>query len=84
MPTGTMMEVSADQIHYKRVTLLGTSGFRSVDVQTAGDMINGHSINVKPLVTHRYSVEEAQAAFEKAQDPNALKVMMENRDFEKI
>jgi L-iditol 2-dehydrogenase len=84
MPTGTMMDVSADQIHYKRVTLLGTSGFRSIDVQTAGDMINGHSIDVKPLVTDRYSVEEAQVAFEKAQDPNALKVMMENRDFEKI
>lgn len=84
MPTGTMMEVSADQIHYKRVTLLGTSGFRSIDVQTAGDMINGHSIDVKPLVTDRYSVEEAQTAFEKAQDPNALKVMMENRDFDNL
>jgi L-iditol 2-dehydrogenase len=81
MPTGTMLEVSADQVHYKRVTVLGTSGFRSVDVQTAADMIKGHSIDLKPLVTHRFSVEEAQAAFEMAQQPNALKVMMENRDF---
>ena len=81
MPTGTMLDVSADQVHYKRVTVLGTSGFRSVDVQTAADMIKGHSIDLKPLVTHRFSVEEAQAAFEMAQQPNALKVMMENRDF---
>ena len=84
MPTGTMLNVSADQIHYKRVTVLGTSGFRSIDVQTAGDMINGHSIDIKPLVTDRFSVEEAQMAFEKAQDPNALKVMMENRDFDSL
>lgn len=80
MPTGTMLEVSADQIHYKRVTVLGTSGFRSVDVQTAADMIKGHSIDLKPLVTHRFKVREAQAAYEMAQQPTALKVMMENTD----
>jgi L-iditol 2-dehydrogenase len=84
MPTGTMLDVSADQIHYKRVTVLGTSGFRSVDVQTAADMIKGHSIDIKPLVTHCYSVEEAQAAYEMAQQPNALKVMMENKDFNSL
>ena len=84
MPTGTMLDVSADQVHYKRVTVLGTSGFRSVDVQTAADMIKGHSIDIKPLVTHRFSVEEAQAAYEMAQQPNALKVMMENRDFNSL
>jgi L-iditol 2-dehydrogenase len=78
MPDGTILNVSADQIHYKRVTVLGTSGFRSVDVQTAADMIKGHSIDIKPLVTHRYQVEEAQAAYEMAKQPNALKVMMEN------
>jgi L-iditol 2-dehydrogenase len=84
MPTGTMLDVSADQVHYKRVTVLGTSGFRSVDVQTAAEMIKGHSIDIKPLVTHRYSVEEAQAAFEMAQQPEALKVMMENRDLSSV
>jgi len=84
MPTGTMLDVSADQIHYKRVTVLGTSGFRSVDVQTAADMIKGHSIDIKPLVTHRYSVDEAQSAYEMAQQPNALKVMMENREFNSL
>jgi len=78
MPSGTTLEVSADQIHYQHVTVLGTSGFRSVDVQTAGEMIKGHVIDIKPLVTHRFSVDEAQAAFEMAQQPNALKVMMEN------
>jgi L-iditol 2-dehydrogenase len=84
MPTGTMLDVSADQIHYKRVTVLGTSGFRSVDVQTAADMIKGHTIDIKPLVTHRFSVDEAQAAYEMAQQPNALKVMMENSDFNSL
>lgn len=78
MPDGTMLDVSADQIHYKRVTVLGTSGFRSVDVQTAADMVKGHAIDIKPLVTHKYKVEEAQAAYEMAKQPNALKVMMEN------
>jgi threonine dehydrogenase-like Zn-dependent dehydrogenase len=52
-----------------------------VDVMTAADMIKGHAIDLKPLITHRFSVEEAQAAFEMAQQPNALKVMMENKDF---
>jgi len=81
MPTDTIIEVPADLIHYKRVTLHGTSGFRSVDVQAAADLIIGHVIDLKPLATHKFSVDEAQEAFEAAIKPEAQRVFLENTDF---
>ena len=81
MPHDTVVEISAFDIHYKRVTLLGTSGFRSVDLQCASDMIKGHTIDLSKIVTHRFSVDRAMEAFNMAQKPEALKVMMDNSEF---
>ncbi len=78
MPSGTTVAVDTGLIHYSGVTLLGTSGFRSVDVQSAADMIRDHAVDLKQLVTHRFPVEEAQTAFETTQKEEALRVMVEN------
>jgi len=81
MPTETIIEVPADLIHYKRVSLHGTSGFRSVDVQTAADMIKGHAIDLSPLATYKFPVDEAQKAFEATLKPESQRVFLENTDF---
>jgi L-iditol 2-dehydrogenase len=81
MPTGTIIEVPADLIHYKRVSLHGTSGFRSVDVQTAADMIKDHAIDLSPLATYKFPVDEAQKAFEATLKPESQRVFLENTDF---
>ena len=81
MPTGTIVEVPADLIHYKAVSMHGTSGFRSVDVQTAADMIKGHIIDLSPLVTYKFPVDEAQAAFDATLKPESQRVFLENTDF---
>jgi threonine dehydrogenase-like Zn-dependent dehydrogenase len=60
---------------------LGTSGFRSEDYRTAAEMIKGHAIDLRKLTSHHYSVDEAMDAFKMAQQPVALKVMLENRDW---
>lgn len=78
MPPKSTVVVDTGLIHYSGVTLLGTSGFRSVDVQAAADMIRDHAIDLKPLVTHRFAVEDAQEAFEATQEQEALRVMLEN------
>ncbi len=81
MPHETVVEIAAFDIHYKRVTLLGTSGFRSVDLQCASEMIMSNTIDLSKIVTHRFSVDQAIEAFSMAQKPEALKVMMDNADF---
>jgi L-iditol 2-dehydrogenase len=81
MPTGTIVEVPADLIHYKRVSMHGTSGFRSIDVQTAAEMIKGHAIDLMPLATYKFSVDEAQEAFEATLKPESQRVFLENPEF---
>ena len=81
MPGDTILSIPAYDIHYRHITLLGTSGFRSEDYRTAAEMIKGHAIDVRKLTTHHYPVDEAMDAFWMAQQPEALKVMLENRDW---
>jgi len=81
MPSDTIISIPAYDIHYKHVTLLGTSGFRSEDFRTAAVMIKGHAIDVGKLITHHYPVDDAMEAFEMAQQPEALKVMLENTNW---
>jgi L-iditol 2-dehydrogenase len=81
MPGDTIISIPAYDIHYRHVTLLGTSGFRSEDYHTAAEMIKSHAIDVGKLITHHYSVDEAMEAFKMAQQPEALKVMLENTNW---
>jgi L-iditol 2-dehydrogenase len=81
MPGDTMITIPAYDIHYKRVTLLGTSGFRSEDYRTAAELIKSHTIDIRKLITHHFPVDDAMEAFEMAQRPEALKVMLENTDW---
>ena len=45
--------------------------------QTAIDMISCGKINVKPLVTHRFTLEETLQAFETAKSGAGVKVMID-------
>jgi L-iditol 2-dehydrogenase len=81
MPSDTIISIPAYDIHYKHVTLLGTSGFRSEDYRTASELIKSHAIEFEKLVTHRYPVDDAMEAFEMTQRPEALKVMLENTNW---
>ncbi len=81
MPGDTVLSIPAFDIHYRHVTLLGTSGFRSDDYRTAAELIKGHAIDMRKFATHHYPVDDAMEAFKMAQQPEALKVMLENRDW---
>jgi L-iditol 2-dehydrogenase len=81
MPRETIISIPAYDVHYKHVKLLGTSGFRSVDYRVAAEMIKGHAIDLRKLITHHYPVDAAMEAFEMAQRSEALKVMLENTDW---
>ncbi len=81
MPKDTIISIPAFDVHYRHVTLLGTSGFRSEDFRTAAELIKGHVIDVRKLITHHYPVDDAMEAFNMAQRPEALKVMLDNTDW---
>ena len=49
------------------------------DTKVSLDLISSGKIDVKPLITHKYSLEDSQKAFEHARTGNrAMKIIIEN------
>ncbi|WAR07450.1 DHSO-like protein [Mya arenaria] len=66
----------------KEIAILGS--FRYINTwQTAIDMISCGKINVAPLVTHRFTLEDTLAAFETARSGVGVKVMIDCAKHEK-
>lgn len=60
----------------KEIEIVGS--FRYINTwQTAIDMISCGKINVAPLVTHRYTLEETMQAFEMSKSGQGVKVMID-------
>ena len=72
-------QVPFDMRHliFREITVVGSTGFTS-EIDEALKLIGGGRVDVKPLITHEFSLEDAQVAFETASDPNAgaIKVMI--------
>ena len=71
-PTAEIPIVNAS---VREVDIKGVFRYRGC-YQKALDMISSGLINVKPLVTHRYAVEQAMEAFEKTKSGEGIKVMI--------
>jgi L-iditol 2-dehydrogenase len=68
----------ADQVRVKYIPRLWLSSDVSQQYPKAIRLVAGGLINLKPLVTHRFKLEEAVQAFHVAADPNqgAIKVQI--------
>lgn len=76
LPKDAMLSVSAYTIHYKEVSLIGTSGFRSKDYRLAVEMIKNHSVSLKQLISARLPLEKTGEAIKISSDLDTLKVMV--------
>ncbi len=79
--TDDSVQISFAKFFRKRLSASSTYGAQqegdAVSFQTALDLISGHHIDVSPLLSHIYPIEEIQTAFDVANDPvpaGALKV----------
>jgi len=76
LPKDKKLSVSAYTIHYKEVSLIGTSGFRTKDYRLAASMIANHQIALTDLISKRYPLENAKEAFNSAQSQENLKIII--------
>ncbi len=76
LPKDRKLSVSAYTIHYKEVSLIGTSGFRTRDYRMAADMIANQMIDLSKLISRRFALEDAAEAFRSAQNPENLKIII--------
>jgi len=67
LPKGKeMVELDTNIIHYKQLSLTGTTRASHAHYRTTLDFIASSLIDVDPLVTHRYPLADIQKAFDNA------------------
>jgi L-iditol 2-dehydrogenase len=70
-------EIDMSQVYSKEITIYTTYAASNEDIRIAIDLIQNHSINVKNLVTHKFSIKDSKEAFECAiKNNNSIKVMI--------
>lgn len=79
LPKDKKLAVSSYTIHYKSVSLIGTSGYRTKDYKLASDMIANRKINLKPLITDIFPLERTAEAFGKAKEMQSIKVVIKQQ-----
>jgi len=68
--------INTNLIHYKQITVLGTSMQTPYEFKKALDLMASGVIDVKPLITHRYSLGNGAEAFRVAMKAEGLKVII--------
>jgi len=71
---GALTVIDPNTVHYKQITVTGASESRRRDYAEAMELIRTGQIDVLPLVTHRFPLEQYEEAFRVASDGSALKV----------
>lgn len=72
--TGTSVMLDPNLVHYHQIRVTGASESRRRDYAEALALVADGSIDVHPLVTHRFPLEAYEEAFRVAADGSALKV----------
>jgi L-iditol 2-dehydrogenase len=76
LPKDKNISVSSYAIHYKSISLVGTSGFRTRDYSFASDLIANRKIDLQPLISEKLPLEEAALGFDRAKTGKAIKVIL--------
>lgn len=72
---GAKYELSMEDVYQKELTVLG-SMINPDTHQRAVDMINGHRLNLKDIITHHYPHEKLEEAILKQMGSDSLKVIV--------
>jgi len=67
----------ANLIHYKELTVTGTTANTTADCRAALDLVESGAIDTAALITHRYPLERGSAALDAAGTGRGLKVVLE-------
>lgn len=71
---GDMPPVDVNKIHYKEINLTGTSASARRDHELALRLIQNKMINVSKVVSHRFSLDDAEKAIQLAESGGGIKV----------
>ena len=76
---GDKIELDMSKIYSKNITIVNTYAASDIDTKEALEMISTKKINVKQLITHKYTLSDVQKAFEHAKTgKDAMKIIINN------
>jgi L-iditol 2-dehydrogenase len=67
----------SNAVHYKELIVTGTTACSTLDCLHAAELVTTSILDLKPLITSRYPLREAPAAFKAAADGTNLRVTLE-------
>jgi L-iditol 2-dehydrogenase len=76
------VSLNLDVIHYKELRLIGTHDSTRSDYEKALALIRSGNVQLAPIISDRYGLDDIYDAFSFAQKREGLKVMVVNEDFE--
>lgn len=77
LPEGKeLTAVNSNLVHYKELTLTGTTGSTVQEYRTALSLVSSGNIDVKNLITHRFPLKRIDKAFETARSGEGLKTFV--------
>lgn len=68
------LPIGSNEIHYKRLRLLGTFGAELSDIQIAADLLDSGKVKVSDLIEAHYDLDDIQKAYEAASTPGAYRI----------
>jgi len=71
---GEVGTLDANAIHYEDLRVTGSFGLSQRDIEDALHAISDDRIDLRSMVTHRYGLNEVDAAFAMAEGGGAMKV----------
>lgn len=71
------IHLNSNDVHYKELIVTGTTACSTYDCLRAADLVNAGRLDLSPLVTSRFPLREALAAFQAAADGQNLRVTLE-------
>jgi L-iditol 2-dehydrogenase len=76
LPKGTLAEIDTNRVHYRGLTLTGTTGSSNEDYYRSMQLVANGQINVRDIVSHRFPIDDIGAAFALAQTGTVMKSMI--------
>ena len=73
---GPLVEINANLVHYNELTITGTSDSTPKHNKMAMELINTAKIDVKSLISHRFSIKDYFRGLDMAQSGKAIKVII--------
>ena len=76
---GEIIDIDMSNVYSKEITLVTTYAASDYDTKSALELISSGDIDVKSLITHKYSLDESMKAFQHAKSgDSAMKIIIKN------